>query len=231
MPKIGRLNGVSDAIELDFVDRGATPKPTIKLAVHLHLGGLSLSDTISVLDSFAIERARSTVHNWVQKADLEPEAGRDPDMIALDETVVKIEEERFCVYCAVDANDNEIQHLKLYPTRNLALTKMFLRELNEKHQIEDAEFLVDGAPWLQAGLHELGMHFRHETFGERNPVERIFQEIKRRTIQFYIIFLELQLYQQKTVSMLLPGAGISLSEQCHNIGVEVKVELFPMDKW
>ena len=188
MPEIGRLNGLSDAIELDFVDREATPKPAMKLAIHLHLGGLSLSDTISVLDSFGIDRARSTIHNWVQKADLEPAAGRDPDMIALDETVVKIEGERFWVYSAVDADTNEILHLKLYPTRNLALTKMFLRELNEKHEIEDAEFLVDGAPWLQAGLHELGMHFRHETFGERNPVERVFQEIKRRTNQFYNTF-------------------------------------------
>jgi len=29
------------------------------------------------------------------------------------------------------------------------------------------------------------MHFRHETFGERNPVERVFQDVKRRTEQFY----------------------------------------------
>lgn len=64
---------------------------------------------------------------------------------------------------------------------------MFLRELNEKHDVDDAEFLVDGAPWLQAGLFELGMHFRHETFGERNPVKRIFQEIKKRTEQSIII--------------------------------------------
>jgi transposase-like protein len=25
------------------------------------------------------------------------------------------------------------------------------------------------------------MHFRHEAYGDRNPVERVFQEIKRRT--------------------------------------------------
>jgi transposase-like protein len=29
------------------------------------------------------------------------------------------------------------------------------------------------------------MHFHHETHGNRNPVERVFQEIKRRTEQFY----------------------------------------------
>ncbi len=56
---------------------------------------------------------------------------------------------------------------------------MFLRELREKHDIEDSEFFVDGAPWLHARLFELGMHVRHETFGDRNSVESIFQEIKR----------------------------------------------------
>jgi transposase-like protein len=65
---------------------------------------------------------------------------------------------------------------------------MFLRELQDKHAIDDAEFLVDGAPWLHADLFGLGMHFRHETHGNRNPVERVFQEIKRRTTQFYNTF-------------------------------------------
>jgi len=46
---------------------------------------------------------------------------------------------------------------------------MFLRDPTQKQAIDDAEFLVDGAPWLHAALFELGMHFRHETFGDRNP--------------------------------------------------------------
>lgn len=188
MPEIARLNGVNDAIELDFVEREATPKEMMELAIHLHLGGLSLSDTVSVLDSLGVSRARSTVHNWVQKADLEPRGGRDPEKIALDETVVKVNGEQYWLVAAVDPDTNVILHVRLYPSRNTALTKMFLRELKKKHAVENAEFFVDGAPWLHAGLFELGMHFRHETFGERNPVERVFQEIKRRTEQFYNTF-------------------------------------------
>jgi transposase-like protein len=57
---------------------------------------------------------------------------------------------------------------------------MFLEKLAENPDVNDAEILVVGAPWLQPGLFELGMEFRHETIGERNPVERLFQEIKRR---------------------------------------------------
>lgn len=47
---------------------------------------------------------------------------------------------------------------------------------------------MDDGPWLQSGLFILGMHFRHETFGDRNPIERTFQEVKRRTEQFYNTF-------------------------------------------
>jgi len=73
-------------------------------------------------------------------------------------------------------------------TRNFSVTAKFFREPEEKHDIDGTEFLVDGAQWLHAGLHELGMHFRHETFCERNSVERVFQEVKRRTEQFYNCF-------------------------------------------
>lgn len=188
MDETSRLSGGSDAIELDFVEREATPTEMMELAIHLHLGGLSLSNTVSILENVGVSRARSTVHNWVQKADLEPRGGRDPDKIAIDETVVKVNGHRFWLVAAVNPETNVILHVRLFPSRNTALTKLFLRELEEKHVIDDTEFFVDGAPWLHAGLFELGMHFHHETFGERNPVERVFQEIKRRTSQFYNTF-------------------------------------------
>jgi len=185
MPEIARLTGRTGPIELDFVERVHTPTEIMEYAVELHLNCLSLSNTVTSLERFGIERARSTIHNWVQKADLEPREGCNPEQVALDETVVKVDGERFWLYGAVDPVSGRILHVGLYPSRNTATTRMFLAELAEKHHVEDAEFLVDGAPWLQAGLFELGMHFRHETFGERNPVERVFQEIKRRTEQFY----------------------------------------------
>jgi transposase-like protein len=196
------------------VEREATPKSLMKLAIHLHLGGLSLSNTVSVLDNFGCTRARSTVHNWVQKADLESRAGRDPDKIALDETVVKVNGERYWLVAAVEPDTNIILHIRLNTTRNTAVTKMFLRELTNKQAIADTEFFVDCAPWLDGGLFELGLHFRHETFGERNPVESVFQEIKHRTSQFYNTFPAHHQNQRKTGSKPSPGPGISLSEPC-----------------
>ncbi|QCS42493.1 IS6 family transposase [Natrinema versiforme] len=184
MPELSRLNGSSSGIQLDFVEREATPRELMRLSIQLHLAKLSLSDTVSVLERFGVERARSTIHNWVQKADLQPAAGKQPDHVALDETVIQLDDQRYWLYAAIDPKTHEFLHFKLYSTRTTALTEMFLRELTEKHDVEDAVFLVDSALWLKAALHHLGLRFRYEKHGNWNAVERLFQEIKRHTSQF-----------------------------------------------
>ncbi|QZP37522.1 IS6 family transposase [Halobaculum magnesiiphilum] len=184
MPEIARLIGGSDCFELGFVEREATPEPAMKLGIRLHLAGLSRSDTISILDTLGVERCRTTVHNWVQKADLQPLDGANPDHVAVDETVIQLNDERFWLYAAVDPATNRLLHVTLSPTRNQAITEMFLSELREKHLVDDAVFLVDSAPWLQAALHRHDLDYRYEKHGTRNSVERVFRELKRRTNQF-----------------------------------------------
>ncbi|AGB30226.1 transposase [Natrinema pellirubrum DSM 15624] len=184
MLETARLNRGSDCFELDFLEREATPEPAMKLGIRLHLAGLSLSDTISILERLGVERCRSTVHNWVQKADLQPLDGANPDHVAVDETVIQLNDERFWLYAAVDPATNRLLHVKLSPTRNQAITEMFLAELRDKHLVDDALFLVDSAPWLQAALHRHGLDYRYEKHGNRNSVERVFRELKRRTNQF-----------------------------------------------
>ncbi len=90
MEKIVRLNGRSDWIELDFVERERTPRRLIKLGIRLHLAGLSLSNTVREVAKFGVERSRKAVHDWVHKADLQPANGASPDHVALDETVIRI---------------------------------------------------------------------------------------------------------------------------------------------
>jgi transposase-like protein len=131
----------------------------MKLGIRLHLAGLSLSNTISILDILGVDRCRLTVHNWVQKADLQPTDGADPDHVAVDETVIQLNDERYWLYAAVDPATNRLLHVRLFPTRTLALTEMFRTELREKHLVDDATFLVDGAPWLQAACHRHRLRF------------------------------------------------------------------------
>ncbi len=64
MPENDRLNGCLEEINVEFVERETTPRFLMKLGIQLHLAGLSLSNTVSTLEIFGVERARSTVHNW-----------------------------------------------------------------------------------------------------------------------------------------------------------------------
>ncbi|MFC6727049.1 IS6 family transposase [Natronoarchaeum mannanilyticum] len=178
------LTGYSDSLELDFVEREATPGPAMELGIRFHLAELSLSDTILILDRLGIERCRATVHNWTQKAELQPLGGDDPDHVVVDETVIQLNDEQFWLYAAVDPETNRLLHVKLAPTRNQAITEMYLAELCEKHRVDDALFLVDSGPWLHAELHRHGLRFQYERHGNRNSVERVLRELKRRTNQF-----------------------------------------------
>ena len=192
MAEITRLSGCSDWLELDFVERERTPSELMKLGIRLHLAGLSLSNTISELEKFGVQRSRKAVHDWVQKADLQPASNASPDHIALDETVIRVNGQQYWLYAAVDPETNKFLHIRLFTTTTTALTQKFLRELRTKHDVSEAVFLVDHAHHLSAALDRAGLRFQTVRHGNRNAVERVFREIKRRTSSFSNSFSHVQ---------------------------------------
>ena len=181
MPEIERLSGRSGWIDLGFVERERTPESIIEVGIHLHVAGLSLSNTKQILERLGVERSRTAIHKWVQKANVQPDSNVESNHIAVDETVIQVDDQRHWLYTAVDPETNEILHTRLFQTRTTQLTVLFLRELREQQQIEHVTFLVDGATHLASALARLGLDFRYERHGNRNSVERIFREVKRRT--------------------------------------------------
>ena len=184
MPENDRLSGCLDEINLDFVEREATPRLLVKLSIQLHLAGLSLSNTVSFLERFGVKRVRSTVHNWVHKADLQPESRRSPNHVAVDETVIQLDDEQYWLYAAVDPKTNDLLHTQLEPTTNNALVDRFFADLRDKHDIDDATVLVDGSASLQRACRKHDLDFRYERYRNRNNVERVLREIKRQTTSF-----------------------------------------------
>ena len=180
MPENDRLSGCLDEINVDFVEREATPKLLMKLSMQLHLAGLSLPNTVSFLEVFGVDQVRSTVH----KADLQPESGRSPNHVAVDDTVIRLDDEQYWLYAAVDPETNDLLHTQLEPTRNNAIADQFFADLREKHNVDDAIIFVDGAAPLQRACRKHHLDFRYERHGNRNSVERVLREIKRRTICF-----------------------------------------------
>ena len=184
MPETDRLSGDTEWIDMSFVERERTPRKLIKMGIQLHLAGLSLSNTKQHLERLGVQRSRTAIHNWVQKADLRPAVESTPNHVALDETVIRVNGQRRWLFAAVDPETNEILHSRLFPTRTTELTVLFLRELKRKQSVEQATFLIDNAQHLKTALARLGLRFRMTHHGNRNSVERVFREVKRRTSSF-----------------------------------------------
>jgi putative transposase len=146
----------------------------------------------SKTEKFGVQRSRGAVHNWVQKADLQPASGTSPNQVAVDEAVIRINDQQYWLYAAVNPETNEPLHVRLFSTTTTALTEVFLRELREKHDVDDALFLVDDAPHLKSALHRAGLRFQLDRHGNRNSVERVFREVKRRTYSFSNCFSHVQ---------------------------------------
>jgi len=182
--RIRRLNGSTEWIDLEVVERERTPEQVSEVDIQLRIAGLSLSNTKQYVDGLGVEGNGPAIHNWIQKADLQPVGGGVPNQIAVDETVIRITDERHWLYAAVHPETNEYLHFWLFQTRNTQRTVLFLRELREKQQVEQATVLVDGAQYLTAALERFGLRSQMSHHGNRNSMERVFREGKRRTSSF-----------------------------------------------
>jgi putative transposase len=191
MSESNRLDGSTDWIDLEFVERERTPREIIEKGIRHHLAGLSLSNTVILLEELGVQRSRVAVHNWVQKADLQPADGESPDRVAVDQKAIRINDEQYWLYAAVDPETNRILHSRLFPTYTIPIAREFLTELAEKHDVEDALFLVDDADDLIGGLRRENYSYRVERHGFRNSIERMFREVQQRTFLFSNCFSHL----------------------------------------
>jgi len=65
----------------------------------------------------------------VHEVDLQPDEGRSPDYVAIDETVIQINNKKFWLYAAVDLRNNQMLHVRLFHSTTTIATEIFLREL------------------------------------------------------------------------------------------------------
>lgn len=94
----------------------------IARTIPVQLGGVSVSDIVSVLDSFGVSRCGSTGPDRVQNADLEPVGVVIPGEIVLDETAVETGGEPVGLGTVVASDASEILQGRLYPSRNPAVS-------------------------------------------------------------------------------------------------------------
>lgn len=81
----------------------------------------------------------------------------------MDETCVKVNGLEYWVYAAIDVDRNEILSMRVFSSRNVLATKLFIEEVL-KRCYGKPTFAVDSAPWLRGVLEELGLRYSVESF-------------------------------------------------------------------
>ena len=175
-----------DAGSVPFLDGERTPAGLIRLACALHATAASLAEIRDLLTWFGVSRSRPAIHNWCHSfAEYHKQAfTAEPDRIAVDEKQVQLaEEQKMWLYVAIDVDSKVVLHARLSAHRGRDPAETFLRELKEKHCVEDAEFLVDGMGYLTA-LARVDLS-GHLDYSDRNIVEKLFQTYTMRIGRFH----------------------------------------------
>lgn len=111
------LSGFFDEIGLEFVERVATPQLLTKFNIQLYLSELSLPDTTLFLEIFDAQGVGSTVYNRVQKTNVQPQRGRQSDQVAIDESVIQLDDQRDWLYVTIGPETNQLLHPKVDSNR------------------------------------------------------------------------------------------------------------------
>ena len=155
------------------------------LAALLYFFGLSLRKTsnyLSLFEEISHESVRIYYHRL--KKVLKQPRKKKRRLIAIDETKLKLERKLIFVWTAVDVDTDECLAIWASEGRSSFHAYVFLREVL-KYCENKPEVVVDRGFWYLWALQRLRLKYRHETFGERNAVERFFFRLKERTKRFW----------------------------------------------
>jgi len=152
------------------------------LAALLYFFGLSLRRTsqfLSLFQEISHESVRIYYHR-VKKV-IKPPIRRKRELIAVDETKIKLENKQIFVWSARDAETGEC--LFIWASENRSFEAyVFLREVLRCCD-NKPEFVVDRGFWYLWALKRLGLKYRHE-IEDRNTIESFFSSLKGRTKRF-----------------------------------------------
>jgi len=105
-------------------------------------------------------------------------------LVAVEETVVKVNGYRCYLWAAIDVDSREVLAIYVSRGRSMLNALIFLKRVLKACENKPV-IVVDRGPWYPWTLKRLGIEYFHETFGERNRIERWFRKLKERTKRFY----------------------------------------------
>ena len=181
----GILSHIEELLEAKNVfERNRTPLRIRALGILLYHLGLSLRNCSMVLSSFE-PISHESVRLWYHKSNrLFTVETRHREIIAVDETKIKIHGKYHLLWAAIDINTWEVLGVWITQGRASIEAYSFLNHVLQKCS-NNPKILVDGGPWYKPALNRLHANWEHVTFGLRNPIEQWFGILKHRIQLFY----------------------------------------------
>jgi len=174
-----------DVENQDAWENERTPTPVRCFAVRLHSMGLSLREVEAVLDWLGVDRCHQAIWYWKEtlaETQSDPPTA-SPSRVAVDEKQIEVDGEEKWLYAAIDTDSKLLLEVDVFSRRGTDPAAAFLHRLTEKHDISDAEFLVDAGGYLTAlSRHDLSGHLDYH---DRNHIEKWFQTVAMRIDRFH----------------------------------------------
>jgi transposase-like protein len=144
---------------------------TRSLGILLYHYGLSLRKCKTILSSFE-EISHEAIRKWYHRVyTIFTVKKIYREIIAVDETKVKINGKLYILWAAIDIQTREILGIWVTKGRASIEAYSFLRYVLNKC-VNRPKILVDGGPWYKPALQRLHIEWEHITFGLRNPIEQ-----------------------------------------------------------
>jgi len=181
----GILSHIEKVLEAKKIfERNRKKMESRSLGILLYHYGLSLRKCETVVSSFETV-SHETIRKWYRKTETIFSVEKTfREIIAVDETKVKINGKLYILWAAIDIKTYEILGVWVSKGRASIEAYSFLKYILKKCT-NQPKILVDGGPWYKPALNRLGVEWEHITFGLRNPVEQWFGIFKHRIKRFY----------------------------------------------
>jgi transposase-like protein len=118
--------------------------------------------------------SHEAIRKWYHKVDTIFTVGKAyREIIAIDETKVKINGKLYILWAAIDIRSWEILGVCVTKGRASLEAYSFLKYVLRKCE-NRPKILIDGGPWYKPAFKRLNVDWKHVTFGLRNPKEQWF---------------------------------------------------------
>ncbi len=171
--------------EKGIVIRERTPIEIMLYSIFLYLCKFSLRDVIMAIRIF-VKRSRTAVWKWLHKFGRilkECIADEMPDVVVIDETMLKIGDMKFWFWFVLDPENRKIVLFMISRSRTDLVCKKLVNKMRDMYGRLPSIAITDGGPWYFA-LKRYGISHKVVSGGIRSYVERVIETVKDRTRVF-----------------------------------------------